>query len=234
MISINIQRRRHVRILAVFSYRYDAHLISDLITNISPIVDGWIAFDDRSATDVFSDEVERRLSLLEAAREAGASWVLAVDPDERFESSLEDHIVSLMDRPDACVYTFPLREMFSPFQYRVDGLWGTKRQSRLLNLRHGIVRPVGVLHLPWSKFIPDAQLHHTDINLYHLKMISPNRRKARADLYNYIDPGSKMQTFGYDYLADDSNMVLETIAANRGYFPPHEEDDGLWMPKIDV
>ncbi|MES0162583.1 hypothetical protein [Mesorhizobium sp. C268A] len=35
------------RTVAVFSYRYDAHLVADLITNIDPVVDGWIAYDDR-------------------------------------------------------------------------------------------------------------------------------------------------------------------------------------------
>ncbi len=33
---------------AVFSYRYDAHLVPDLIANIAPVVDGcWIALNDR-------------------------------------------------------------------------------------------------------------------------------------------------------------------------------------------
>ncbi|OWK19097.1 hypothetical protein AJ88_48455 [Mesorhizobium amorphae CCBAU 01583] len=35
------------RVIAVFSYRFDAHLVSDLIANLDPIVDGWIAYDDR-------------------------------------------------------------------------------------------------------------------------------------------------------------------------------------------
>lgn len=35
------------RTIAVFSYRYDAHLVPDLIANLDPIVDGWIALDDR-------------------------------------------------------------------------------------------------------------------------------------------------------------------------------------------
>jgi hypothetical protein len=30
-------------------HRYDAHLVPDLIANIDPIVDGWIALNDRQA-----------------------------------------------------------------------------------------------------------------------------------------------------------------------------------------
>src|SRR5271163_141546 len=78
-------RRLRPTVLAVFSYRYDSSFVPDLLANIESAVDGWIAFDDRKASVLFSHEPRRRRVLIERARELGATWVLAIDPDERLE-----------------------------------------------------------------------------------------------------------------------------------------------------
>src|SRR5687767_7745742 len=83
-------RLRGPRVLAVFSFRYDFHLVPDLIANIEPMVDGWISYDDRSGGPPFSGEPLRRRALVEKAVELGARWMLAVDPDERFECGVAD------------------------------------------------------------------------------------------------------------------------------------------------
>lgn len=232
MISAHLKSGRRPRVLAIFSYRYDAHLVPALISNIEPSVDGWIEYDDRGATGIFSSEVQRRVALLTAARATGASWALAVDPDERFEASIRDEIPNLLSRSDVRAHSFPVREMYTPTHYRIDGVWGEKRQVRLLSLDQGVITPPGDLHLSWVSFIPAAHINDTEINLYHLKMITAERRKARADLYNHLDPNGIMQRIGYDYLADDAGAELEEIAAGRAYFPPHEEDGGLWMARV--
>lgn len=232
MIELTITSTERPRVLAVFSYRYDAHLVPNLLANIAPCVDGWAALDDRGSDHVFTAEVPRRLALLEAARAAGADWALAVDPDERFECGLQAQMPALLQHPDATAHTFALREMYGPMHYRVDGLWGEKRQPRLISLREGLKRPQGDLHLPWSTFIPEPRVNDTPINLYHLKMIAPARRRARAALYNALDPNGVVQPVGYDYLADEQGAVLEAIARGREYYPPHLEDGGLWMAPV--
>lgn len=233
MISIHVKAGcARPDLLAVFSFRYDAHLVPALIANIEPLVDGWVCYDDRTGEGVFSNEVHRRVSLLTAARDAGARWALAVDPDERFEAPLAASIRSLAAEAAARCYTFPLREMYTDRHYRVDGVWGQKRQARLLSLANGVMAPSGDLHLPWSYFIPNHELASTDFNLYHLKMITRERRQARAALYNHLDPDRRMQALGYDYLADDSNAELQAIPPGREYTPPHVEDGGLWMPRL--
>jgi hypothetical protein len=232
MITTHIKRNTAPRLLAVYSFRYDAPLVPALIGNLYPLVDGWIAYDDRAGDGLFSHEVHRRVALLTAALAAGAQWVLAVDPDERFEAPLAGRIRELIENPDVTVYTFALRELYSPTQYRVDGVWGQKRQPRLLSLGHGIATPTGNLHLPWSYFIPQPKLQDAPFNLYHLKMIAPERRQARAALYNHLDPEHRAQTIGYDYLADDRGARLERIPRGREYHPGHEDDGGLWMPRL--
>jgi hypothetical protein len=220
------------RVLAVFSFRYDAHLIPALVANIHPFVDGWVAYDDRRATGVFSNEVQRRVLLLNAARDAGAAWALAVDPDERFEFALADKMPALLEQDNVRAHSFAVRELYSPHHYRIDGAWGLKNQARLLSLRDGVLTPPGDLHLSWASFIPNADPSFTGINLYHLKMITVERRKARAALYNHLDPGRVMQSIGYDYLADDTGAELRAIETERAYYPPHCEDGGLWMAKV--
>lgn len=229
MISAHLKSGRTPRVLAVFSYRYDAHLVPALVANIEPMTDGWVAFDDRGSQGVFSDEVKRRLTLLQAARDAGAGWALAIDPDERFESRLAKDIHRLAKAGDSVAHTFAVREMYDPVRYRVDGLWGKKRQARMLSLSGGVAAPEGELHTSWASFIPNARINDTDINLYHLKMITPERRKARAALYNHLDPERRMQSIGYDYLADDKDAKFKRVPFWRGYHPPHQEDGGLWM-----
>ncbi len=65
-------------------------------------------------------------------------------------------------------------------------------------------------------------------------MITPERRQARAALYNHLDPDRRMQRIGYDYLADDRGAEFERIAPDRAYLPAHREDGGLWMPVVQA
>ena len=80
--------------------------------------------------------------------------------------------------------------------------------------------------------VKGVRLRDTDFNLYHLKMITPERRRARAALYNHLDPERQAQPIGYDYLTDDDGLKLKRIGAGREYHPPHDDDGGLWMPQL--
>jgi len=228
VISITRRTLGKPRVLGVYSFRFDAHLVPAMLANTAPFVDGWVAYDDRGARGRFSDEVARRMALLAAAADAGAEWVLAVDPDERFEARLARVLPRLLDG-EASAYSFDLREMYTPTRYRIDGVWGTKHQERLLDLRAGVRRPDGDLHLRWHTFLVDPVNADAGVNLYHLKMIDARRRRARADLYQHLDPDNRMQPIGYDYLDDETGMILERIPFGRGYRPRHHDDGGLWM-----
>jgi len=225
-----LRPRRRPLLLALFSFRYDAHLVPDLLQNLEPIVDGWIAFDDRCSDEFYSDEPTRRRALLVRARELGADWVLGIDPDERLERGAAEGIREMTKASGPVAWGFRLREMYTPSAYRVDGVWGQKVQFRLFPLiteRRFSDQP---LHGLWFPAEPKHTLLRSDLNLYHLKMIAPERRRARRDLYKYLDPSQRYQAIGYDYLADDVGLVLEEVPADRSYFPPHTEDGLLWMP----
>lgn len=235
MISVHHQPRATAsaeRVMAIFSFRYDAELVPDLLTNLRPLVDGWIAFDDRASTELFSDEPSRRKQLLAAARQAGADWVLAVDPDERFETALADAMPALTAAEGLVAYSFALRELYTMQRYRTDGIWGKKRQARLLRLPHSWAESPPPLHSPWTGLVPEARIVDTEFNLYHLKMLTSERRKARAALYTHLDPEKKFQPIGYDYLMDDSDAQFEIIGRGREFAPPHVDDGALWMPGV--
>ncbi len=221
------------RVLAVFSFRYDAHLVPDLLANIKPMVDGWVSFDDTGSRELFSDEPARRHALLTAARSAGAQWILAVDPDERFESNLAVAMHALTCIEGSVAYTFALREMYDTEHYRIDGVWGQKTQTRLFRMPNEICQARAPLHSPWHHMIPDAEVRDSGFDLYHLKMITAKRRRARADLYQHLDPQRQYQPIGYEYLADDQNAVFVRVPDRRGYQPKHLEDNGLWMPNLN-
>ena len=218
------------KVLAVFSYRYDAHLVPDLIENIRSAVHGYIAWDDRDAGEALSDEPARRNALLAEARRLGADWILAVDPDERFEDRLAQRMPEMLAMGLQNIWIFDVREMFDLYRYRTDGLWGTKRMPRLFPAAAGVVDPTFALHGFWVAADRPLKARLARINLYHLRMASPVRRRLRRELYAAADPARVFQKLGYDYLDDERGMALEKIDPARSFSPSLVEDHGLWAP----
>ena len=219
-------------IVALFSYRYDAALVPALLENLCPLVHAWISWDDRQATASLSAEPDRRDMLLAAARRIGADWILAIDPDERLETGLRDSIRAMTAPGIQTIWTFTLREMYGPDQYRVDGVWGRKTQSRLFPCAIAQTAAGAALHGHWFANTSGLVLQKSGYDLYHLRMATQARRQHRRDTYAAADPERRHQAIGYDYLADDRGMVLEPIPVGRGFLPPHSEDGALWAPTI--
>ena len=227
------RRTRTPTLFVIYSFRYDAHLVPDLIANTRPVADGWVAFDDRAATGLFSHEPTRRTALLDRARAEGARWVLALDPDERIEAGFAARLPALLAAPGPRAYSFAFRELYGPQRYRVDGIWGRKRRICLFTL-DGLAPYDMDLHSPWLPRGSRHEIVEIDLNIYHLKMMTRARREARRDLYNTLDPDRRFQEIGYDYLADDTGARFETIPRGRGFRPRHVEDEGLWMAHTPV
>jgi tetratricopeptide (TPR) repeat protein len=217
-------------VLAAFSYRYDAHLVPGLIENIRPGVHGFVAWDDRSATAALSDEPTRRALLFRTARELGARWLLTPDPDERLEQGFSAWLPGLMAEGDRTVWNFDTREMWDATHMRTDGPWGGKKKVIFFPIDAAKVDPAALLHAPRVGDAQGFRKRDARINLYHLRMATPERRQLRRDLYAAADPERKFQAIGYDYLVDERGMVLEPIPEGRGFRPPFVEDHALWSP----
>lgn len=214
-------------VIAVFSYRYEAHLVPDFIANIRPFVHGYVAWDDRAATTELSSEPERRNRLLAEARKMGARWILAADPDERIEDALAERMPHLLAQGEGNLWNFSRREMFTPDSYRIDGLWREKRGLMLFP-----VAAIGKsldkdLHGEWIADRSGFRVRDAETNFYHFRMATPARRRLRRDLYATADPTRRFQAIGYDYLNDERAMVLKRIPEGRQFTPAFHEDHGL-------
>lgn len=210
------------RVVAAFSYRYDKDLVPTLLKNIS-WVDDVISIDDRSNTDLWFDEGKMRKRLTELAVEAGADWILELDPDERLEKKAGDILRALTKHKYKAVFEFKLRELYEPTKYRVDGVWGNKRRRKLYPVYSGQTYKEKKVHNSGFPINKDYAVVPLDLNIYHLKMIEKENRETRADIFNEVDPNKEYQPMGYDYLKDETGMVLEEIPAGKSYLPKYEE-----------
>lgn len=225
----DVVRLQRPTVVALYSFRYDAALVPALIQNLTPAVDAFVAYDDRRSTEPFSSEPQRRSELLARAREIGADWVLAVDPDERFEQKLATTIGTLTKSMRPVAWSFWLRELYSPDAYRIDGVWGHKQVARLFPTP-STVASGPALHGYWFDRDSGLEIQLCDLNIFHLKMITAKRRQMRSRLYAHLDPHRAYQSTGYDYLDDEDGLVLQCIPPGRGFYPSHVEDDDTWMP----
>jgi len=213
-----------MKLVAVFAYRYDFNLVPDLLKNLEDMIDDYIAWDDRKNNEIWYHEGYIRQYLIYKAKSMGADWILGIDPDERFEKSTSNQIRQLIKRKEKIVYVFNFRELWTPNKYRVDGVWGQKTKAILfptlpdqdfMNLR---------VHSGWFPINNDYKWINTGINLYHLKMIIPKNREERRDVYKILDPENKIQSIGYDYLTDETDIHLEEIPKGKEYYPPYRNE----------
>lgn len=220
--------RGQPRVAAAYSFRYEAHLVPALEQNLAPAVHLFLSCDDRDGDGILTSEPARRAALLEAALAAGVDWILIADPDERYEDRLAAEMARLTRT--TVIWTFRNREMYSPTTYRIDGLWGAKSRASLFPVLPGIRVDDHALHGRWFSYDGDVPLRESGLNFYHLRMITPERRRARRHLYAAADPARRSQRIGYDYLDDERHLRTERITISARYSPLHVEDGGLWGP----
>ena len=240
-------RRRpaaRVRILALLAVRDDVDYLPGYLESVGPQVDGIVALDDGStdgsaellaaASEVVElirvpasrpawDETGNYRRLVDAAVRLGGEWAVCLDADERVEREFRarlERVIARGRRLGLRAYQVRLRELWdSPDQFRVDGIWGQKTRARIFRLSpdatvdptplHGLKVPVG-----------SAGYHRcplADLEVYHLRMITPDSRAARRARYERADPESRWQPIGYAYLTDAAGLELRAIDPARGY-----------------
>ncbi|HEY5937968.1 MAG TPA: glycosyltransferase family 2 protein [Kofleriaceae bacterium] len=231
------------RLLAVLQLRNEEPYLPGCLAHLREHVDGIVALDDGStdstpeilardpavnvitkpvAVDHRWDELGNKRALLERARGLGADWVLACDADERLERRFLVQLRTLTSQLDGLRIAIWCRELWDrPDTYRVDGVWGSgnKLRTRLFPVPPVIsYDQTTALHGGWEPDLARRLPRRTlDYNFYHLKMIRRADRIARRDFYTQLDPESKLQAIGYEYLADETGLELRTIAVDREY-----------------
>jgi len=193
-------------------------MIDELKENLS-WVDDFAIIDCRSIDELWIHEGEYRLLQRKKARELGADWVLTTSADERWEKRSESIIRPLIKRKHKTIFQFNLRELWDPFHYRVDGIWGKKVRRRLYPLLPG--QKIDYKKIQCSSFPKndDYKVQPVDLEIYHLKMMSLENRKMRTKVFNKTDPNQDFQGIGYDYLDNENGIELEAILKDREFFP---------------
>lgn len=174
-------------------------------------VDAFVEYDTTGDARTWVPAAERTSMLyrkaLDLAERAGERcWYLQTAPDERFSEAAEEAVRVAIDDHPLMRFTFRLRELWTPTEYRVDGVWGGKRRRRLYQLNPG--GPIG-------SYTTDL-----DVNLYHLKMIEEENRRRRREVFTDHNTWDN-KTRGFDYLTDERGLALEAIPPGQSYFPEY-------------
>jgi glycosyltransferase involved in cell wall biosynthesis len=188
-----------------------------------PLVRGLTCHSPRD--DHAWNETENRATLLNAARNLGATWVIALDVDERLPENVSERLAMTLRRAEAeglGAFYLWLRELWNqPDQYRVDGIWGSKRVARLFDLRRGSRPDERALHGHWAPV--DAAVGgafpQAELEIFHLNMISPEAREERRRKYEGLDPDNRWQAIGYRYLTDATGLVCRRVPEAAMYRP---------------
>lgn len=222
------------RVFAVYGVRYEPQWLVDELRRNLAWVDELVEVDDRArAGELWVHEGRYRIMQREALIGAGIrpwDWVLVTSPDERWGARAERAVRALAARRRRAVYAFPLREMFTPTRYRVDGMWGDKWRPRLFPFLPGQTFTAKRIQTPPTPVGPGYRHQRVPrVPIYHLENIHPASRRERAIVYEALSPGSReraaaspywrkhdptgryIRAHGYAYLADTRGMRLAPV-----------------------
>lgn len=235
-----------LRLVALIQFSNESRYLPEFLENVAAQVDGIIGLDDGSTDgsaevvrghpsvievlrltqhgDHGWDERRNRAILVDAAIRHRVEWVVAVDADERLERDFRSRAEALMKRANEegrAAYSVVLRELWGSMStYRVDGIWGQKKSARFFRVPEYYEASDMALHGHWppkSAHNPDAQFELVDLVIYHLAMINAIDREARKLKFQRLDPESRWQSIGYDYLTDETGLTLEQVPEDRDF-----------------
>ncbi|MEZ5830166.1 MAG: hypothetical protein R3D05_03220 [Dongiaceae bacterium] len=111
----------------------------------------------------------------------------------------------------------------APQFFRVDGRCGPRWTPRMFKLPSRLSERSPVMHRSWfPEELEKAPKAYANAYLYHLRMIDRADRQARYEKFRLIDPQNAHQSFGYQHLVNEANLVLRPVRPWRAYvdLPP--------------
>lgn len=234
---------KKIELICIMCIHNESLNLEKCIKHLNKYVDKFVIFDDESTDnsieilrkfpkvkEIISEKQQgkhkwreryNRETVLRKAKEiseALETWVLCVDPDERFEKRFLKNIRKVIKTNPGKAINIHFRELWdSIYKFRNDGIWNTKSKTLLFPLSDVMTFDYeNEHHIPWI-YRELTSIVYLDYNLYHLKMIKDIDREDRKDLYNKLDPNKVMQPIGYDYLVDTNDLSLEKIKFKNKY-----------------
>ncbi|HZT61411.1 MAG TPA: glycosyltransferase family 2 protein [Pyrinomonadaceae bacterium] len=232
------------KITALLAFRNEERYLPGFFAHLQPYVSEFVVFDDGS-TDRSAEvaraqpravvlsrthersypphyfEVDNRRTLLHAALERAAEWVLCCDADERYELDFLRRLREITAAGRLCAFALKVRDLWDSVDaYRVDGYWGDKAKYVLFPLTpFTTYHPSHALHTRWMPpHVECCPENILDFNIYHLVSLRREARAARLRKFKQIDPDSVYQPrIGYDYLADESGLATEKIPPGKEF-----------------
>ena len=197
----------------------------------SPLVET-VLRNPRRETYAGWDDAANRRRLLDAAREAGADWVLFLDADERIDADDADALRRFVDSgaDPGCAYGFRVFRMVGDdAHYDRAELW----VYRLFATAAGSELPRERLHLvPVPGSIPRQDWLKTTIRIKHLGGADEDRRRARLRKYEQADPERRWQR-DYAHLVADPGQPRPWRERPAG-FPVLASGDATGSVELDL
>ncbi|MEZ5831262.1 MAG: glycosyltransferase family 2 protein [Dongiaceae bacterium] len=238
-------------VIALLQAKNEQRFLQGWLENVAPSVDGIVALDDGSSDataeilrshpktlEVLSNppsqpwnECRNQMALIHAGRRHGATWFLCIDADHRLEQAFAARVKDMLceaDRDNIEIYSFQLRELWGDrHHYRSDGAWNIEARFILFrnNPTHRRFDP-RPFHRYWFPFEIGANIktcgRHSELNLYHLRLIARADRQTRFERWNSIDPGAVYEHKGYDVMLDEKGLELTAIPPERDFLPRND------------
>lgn len=164
------------------------------------------------------DDFSNRATLLIRAAKYGCRWGMQLDDDETMGPTLTRervHDICQKCEDDGYVQVVvKVRTAWNETRWRTDGVFGVMIKSFL-------VKNPYMLQHPEFEYGPDYALHHfptlngpklvVDDYIIHWGLRSPSLRKKNVEKYQMADPENKLSGVQYDYLNDETGIILEPL-----------------------
>lgn len=233
-------------IILIVQFHNEIERLPNFFTNVLPHVDGIIGLNDGSfdgSAEYFLaqpkvlelihrpirkphvwDEPSNRQALIKASHQYRPEWILALDVDERLEIDFREKIersIWIANILGKSVISFRLLELWdNENNYRIDGIWGSKRRNRLFRwIPSHQVKNVA-FHGSWL-----SVEHHlkrgpfrSNHRIYHLGNMTEALRIKRIEKYCRLDSNNEFQPIGYDYLNEKSGLRIRSIRKEHQSF----------------
>jgi len=232
-------------IILIVQFHNEMERMPGFFSNVLPYVDGIIGLDDGSSdgsSDFFSaqpkvltvihrpirsphqwDEPSNRRALIQASHQYRPDWLLALDMDERLEHNFRQKVersIRIADLLGTPKIAFDLLELWdSENAYRVDGIWGKKRRTRLFRWTPDHQIAEVAFHGPWTSVFHHfkKKSYQSRLRIYHLGTMTEADRIKRIEKYKRYDPNHQYQKIGYDYLNDKRGLRTRKIEQQRHF-----------------